>query len=93
CARDFGLWWALLVQFFLGLFYGGLYKRFVKNDTFHLATIIILCLLIDPIVNQFFDDKFFSIVSHWLQRIIFVLVVVKLGVVIKSKEMKNAPNL
>ena len=93
CARDFGLWWALLVQFFLGVFYGGLYKRFMKNDTFHLATIIILCLLIDPIVNQFFDDKFFSLVSHWLQRIIFVFVVVKLGVIIKSKEMKDAPNL
>lgn len=93
CARDFGLWWALLVQFFLGVFYGGLYKRFMKNDTFHLATIVVLCLLIHPIVNQFFDDKLFSIVSHWVQRIFFILIIVKLGVVIKSKEIKNAPNL
>ncbi|SHL76143.1 O-antigen polymerase [Fibrobacter sp. UWH4] len=93
CARDFGLWWALVVQFFLGLFYGLLYKRFMKNDTFHLATIVILCLLIDPIVNQFFDDKFFSIMSHWVQRVIFVLVLIKTCVLIESTNQKNASNL
>lgn len=93
CARDFGLWWALLVQFFLGLFYGVLYKRFMKNDTFHLATIIVLSLLIHPVVNQFFDDKFFSIMSHWVQRVFFVFIVVKFGVIIKNKDLKNASDI
>ena len=93
CARDFGIWWALAVQFFWGLFYGLLYRRFMKNDTFHLATIVILCLLVDPIVNQFFDDKFFSIMSHWVQRVIFVLVLVKTCVLIERKNQKNASNL
>lgn len=93
CARDFGLWWALLIQFFLGLFYGELYKRFMKNDSFHLVTLMVLCLLIDPIVNQFFDDKFFSIVSLWLQRFLFAIVLVKMSVLVERKNQKNASNL
>lgn len=85
CARDFGIWWALIVQFFLGVFYGKLYKRMLTNDSFHLITLITLCMLMYPIVNQFFDDKFFSIVSILLQRFVFLFVLVKTCVVVRKR--------
>ena len=65
----------------------------MKKDTFHLATVVVLCLLIHPIVNQFFDDKLFSIMSHWVQRIFFIFIVVKYGIVIKNKDLKDASNI
>ena len=43
--------------------------------------------------DKFFDDKFFSIVSLWLQRFLFAIVLVKMSVLVERKNQKNASNL
>ena len=84
-ARDFGIWWALIVQFFLGLIFGYLYNRYMKKDEPHLITLIMLSMLMMPIANQFFDDKIFSIASIWLQRLLFCCVLVKTCVIVRKR--------
>lgn len=86
-ARDFGIWWALIVQFFLGIFYGTLYKRCISRESPHIIAIITLSMFMMPIVNQFFDDKIFSVLSIWLQRIIALYIIVKTSVLVKRKYM------
>jgi oligosaccharide repeat unit polymerase len=85
CARDFGLWWAFFVQFMLGIFYGLIYKSSTKNGSPHLTSTIMLAMLMMPIVNQFFDDTFFSAMSLWLQKILFLILIVKTSVVVERK--------
>jgi len=72
---DFGLWWAYIVEFVLGMVYGLLYKKVRMSEYPSIFAIIMLSLLIYPMIGQFFDEKLFSIFSSWLQRIIVIYAV------------------
>lgn len=76
-AEDFGIWWAIAVQFILGIIYGKLYKNETDCNQFHLKSIIWLSMLTFPLINQFFDDKYMSIFSMWLQRGIWLHLLTK----------------
>ena len=66
-ASDFGLVYALLVQFIIGSIYGILYKKSFLRENGSLFAKVLLALLYFPLINQFFDDKYFSIASTWIQ--------------------------
>ena len=72
---DFGLWWAFIVEFVLGMVYGLLYKKVRMNEYPSIFAIIMLSLLIYPIVGQFFDEMFLTNFSSWLQRMIVIFAV------------------
>lgn len=86
-ARDFGICWAFTVQFFLGVFYGKLYKYYTIKNAPCLITLIMLCMLMMPIVNQFFDDKIFSVMSIWLQSFFTLYIVIKTSVIIRKRPL------
>lgn len=75
-AHDFGIVWVFVVEIFLGIFYGKIYKNIRKYQP-SLFSIILLSMLLYPIVNQFFDDKIFSIFSIWIQRIFWLYLFTK----------------
>jgi len=66
-ARDFGLMYAFAIQLFLGIFHGLLYKKVAFSKTSKPFYIALLSIFFFPLINQFFDDKYFSILSTWIQ--------------------------
>ena len=70
--RDFGIIYAFFIQFVLGIFYGVLYKKAILKGTFSPFYIAVLSIFFFPLINQFFDDKYFSILSSWLQMIFWI---------------------
>ena len=66
-ASDFGLVYALVMQFIIGSVYGILYKKSFLRENGSLFAKVLLALLYFPLINQFFDDKYFSITSTWIQ--------------------------
>lgn len=87
-ASDFGVWWSLFVALVLGGIYGTLYKK-SRGDNINLFVIIALSMLVFPIVNQFFDEKLFSIFSIWVQRFIFLYLMTIPNVCIKFDSIDN----
>ncbi|HAQ39736.1 MAG TPA: hypothetical protein DCM73_02150 [Clostridiales bacterium] len=71
-ARDFGIWYALLIEFFLGFVYGFLYKKSNFGGKTNLFYTIILSLMMFPLFSQFFDDTYFSRFSTWLQYFLWI---------------------
>lgn len=66
-AADFGIVYALFVQLLIGVFYGWLYRKSVYLKEFSVFHVVILSMFYFPLVNQFFDDKYISLLSTWLQ--------------------------
>lgn len=64
---DFGIFYALLIMFFLGILYGVFYKKIYTEKRINVSDIVIYSFLFFPLINQFFDDKYFSVLSMWIQ--------------------------
>jgi len=71
-ASDFGLLYAFFIQILLGVIYGYLYKKILLSRQTDIFYIALLSLLYFPLINQFFDDKYFSILSTWIQLIFWL---------------------
>lgn len=84
-AMDFGMWWAYAIEFFLGALYGILYKKSLSEKKTSVFSIVALSMLMYPLINQFFDDKYLSICSQWLKYFIF------LWLITREKVLKNCP--
>ena len=64
-AQDFGIWYALFVQFIIGIFYGYIYRNaHAKKTSFW---IMLLMIFYYPLIMQFFTEQYASHVSYWLQ--------------------------
>lgn len=83
--EDFGLWWAIVIQFILGMIYGRLYRKSVARNSLNIKSIIWISMLMFPLINQFFDDKYTSIFSIWLQRGLWLYLLTKKGLCIDIK--------
>lgn len=69
---DFGMLYAFSVQLFLGVIHGYLYKKAILTKNINSFYIAVISLLYFPLINQFFDDKYFSMLSSWIQYIFWL---------------------
>ncbi len=61
---DFGLWGVFLAPLFLGYVHGFIYKKAIRG---HLFFMLVYALALYPLVLQFYQDHYFSLLSLWLQ--------------------------
>ncbi|WP_270913670.1 O-antigen polymerase [Allofournierella sp. CML151] len=87
-AADFGMWWAYVIELCLGFFYGILYVKTFNGKKINLLCLVGLSMLMYPLVNQFFDDKYFSILAEWLKYFI-VLILLTQKCFVKSQGEKD----
>lgn len=88
-AKDFGLVYAFIIQLVLGMIHGFFYKESVlcnENKPFFIG---IQSFLYFPLIDQFFDDKYFSIFSTWLQLIFWTWLFTRKGFLIINKKILN----
>lgn len=72
--RDFGIFYALLIQFLLAIIHGVNYKKMRTGDPY---SIYLFAMLTYPLVMQFFQDQYFSLLSTWVQIVIVGVIVLK----------------
>ncbi|MBI9065665.1 MAG: oligosaccharide repeat unit polymerase [Salinivirgaceae bacterium] len=70
--KDFGLLYAFVMQLLMGMFYGVLYTHSTLSKKLNIFYIALLSILYFPLINQFFDDKYFSILSSWIQLFFWI---------------------
>ena len=71
-AQDFGVWYALFIQFLVGVFHGYIYRMArVKKETFW---VVIYAVFMYPLITQFFSDQYASSISLWLQIILVLFI-------------------
>jgi len=70
--RDFGVLYALIAQFIVGCLHGTAYKK-MKHD--NLYGTVFYALLMYPLMMQFFQDQYLSLLSTWIQAIVIVRLV------------------
>jgi oligosaccharide repeat unit polymerase len=82
-ARDFGMIYAMGAQFFVGVLHGASYKAMLLKRPFNIFVFSILCY---PLIMQFFQDQYISLLSTWLQFIIIGFIVLKTNVFFSRKQ-------
>lgn len=87
-ASDFGLIYAFIIQFILGMIHGFLYKKSVLSKKINLFYIALQSIFYFPLINQFFDDKYFSILSTWIQYIFWFWLFTRKRFVIYEQDAK-----
>jgi oligosaccharide repeat unit polymerase len=64
---DFGLIGAFIFVFLIGLFHSSLFHKAKSGDLYY---IFFYAILVHPLITSFFNDQYFSILSHWIQYFI-----------------------
>jgi oligosaccharide repeat unit polymerase len=72
---DFGLLGAVMVQFFIGLLHGGLYRKLARADAFYYG---LYAFSLYPLAMQFFQDQYLSLLSLWFQTVVVLLLMTRL---------------
>lgn len=62
--RDFGILYAMIVQFVIAAVHG---ISYMKMRTGNLFSIFLFAMLSYPLMMQFFQDQYFSLLSTWIQ--------------------------
>lgn len=73
-AVDFGLSYALIIQFFVGMLHGILYKKMTNKRP---LWVYMFSISIYPLIMQFFQDQYISLTSTWIQYIFYGLILFK----------------
>ncbi|MEQ2464764.1 O-antigen polymerase [Niallia hominis] len=81
---DFGLFYALLIQFLLGMFHGLLYNNLFKKGT--LTAVVLLSISFYPLIMQFFQDQYVALTSTWIQVLFWISLIFKSGFFIVKKK-------
>lgn len=82
--RDFGILFALFMQFVVACIHGIAYK---KNSS--VAGLFFFSMLTYPLVMQFFQDQYFSLFSTWLQITIVCICVLKTSIFVHKSYLNN----
>lgn len=90
-AIDFGKSFIFIVEACLGFFYGALYKRIRNTKYPSLFAIVLFAIFAYPIINHFFDDVIFSRLSAWIQRALWLFLLTKTNIFIKSSKRRGCP--
>lgn len=84
--RDFGLIYAFIIQFLLGVVHGYFYLKVRILNKINLFQLSIFLFLYFPLVDQYFDDKYVSIFSTWLQIFIWTYLITRIFIQVKKEE-------
>ena len=86
-ANDFGLVYAILMQFLVGILHGILYRNsYEKNDYFW---IVINALFYYPLVMQFFMDEYVTLLSLWIQYAIIGVFLIRFNFIFNIVECEK----
>lgn len=66
--RDFGILYALLAQFIVGMIHGRVYSSVKRKRGMY--WVYIFAMLMYPLVMQFFQDQYLSLLSTWIQIVL-----------------------
>ncbi|MFW3537912.1 O-antigen polymerase [Vagococcus fluvialis] len=66
-SKDFGIFYSLIVQFVFGIIYGNLFYKVTNIRKNKVKNLLFLATIYFPLLYQFFDDKYFSLTSTWIQ--------------------------
>ncbi len=80
--RDFGIIFAVFMQFVVSCFHGFAYKT--KDSA---VGLFLLSMLTYSLVMQFFQDQYFALISTWIQILIVLLVMLKTNIFIKKSKV------
>lgn len=83
---DFGMGYALAVQFFIGVFHGVLYKGMTQM---RIWGIYMYSIFMYPLVMQFFQDQYFSLTSSWIQLILIGFIFIKSNIIFDRVKEKR----
>lgn len=83
-ARDFGILWAFVVYFLLGLYYGKIYRHMKIDNACNLRSVLLVSMLMTPLAYQFFAETFLSTFSIWCQRFITLFILTSPYVLVKK---------
>lgn len=72
--RDFGILYAIFIQFIVSILHGISYKGACKKSPFQ---IYLFSMLSYPLIMQFFQDQYFSLTSTWIQIILVGIIMIK----------------
>ena len=78
--RDFGCLYAILMQFIYACIHGIAYKQTKKGN---LLQIYFFAFLSYPLIMQFFQDQYMSLLSTWIQIIIVGVFIFKISKMVK----------
>lgn len=68
---DFGYAGLVVFPFLLGCLHGYLYRRATRG---HLPSVLLYALSLFPLMMQFFQDQYFSLLSMWVQYVVLIFV-------------------
>lgn len=78
---DGGLIWAYIIQLFIGMMFGTVYKRVRSTNNPDRFRLVLLSMMMCIILGQFFCDQLATHISAWIQRIIWCYFCCKIMVV------------
>lgn len=81
--RDFGLLFAFVIQFILGMIHGFLFHKVRISKKNNIFLIIVFSIMMFPLFMQFFDDNYFSILSTWIQYIFWIWFLTRKKLILK----------
>ena len=85
---DFGIIYALFIQFIIGIFHGKIYRQMTE---YKLMGIYNYCIFLYPLIMQIFQDQYFSLLSNWIQLLVFGILLLKTNILF-SRKTENKSN-
>jgi oligosaccharide repeat unit polymerase len=85
-AMDFGLVYAFIIQLILGIIHGLLYKKAILYKGINPFFIGLQSLSYYPLVYQFFSDQYFTLLSTWVQFLLWIWIFTRKGFLISDKK-------
>lgn len=81
--RDFGWFYAIIAQFLFGCLHGISYKGMKRKNPIQIYYYALLCY---PLVMQFFQDQYVSLLSTWIQISVVGICVYKTSLFLKKEK-------
>ncbi len=87
--KDFGIIYALLIQFLIGIFHGVIYCKMLSKKPMY---IFLFSIMSYPLLMQFFQDQYISLLSTWIQYIIIATIFFKTNIFVYRSIKINKEN-
>ena len=86
-ANDFGLLYAMVWQFFIGMLHGYIAKKLTLKRTE--KWLVIYAMSFYPLIMQFFMDEYITMLSTWIQTLFWIWLILKTNIFYKRYDMKR----
>ena len=75
---DFGFLFGFIYQLFLGVFHGILYNMKKQREVY---IVYVYAIFMYPLVMQFFQDQYISLLSTWIQLLFWGWLIIKISLI------------